>query len=67
MGKEGEFRSVGHDVKDVAVVVECVEAVGVGSENFLEESCGRVEVFAVVMEEGEFCLKEGACWEGFGI
>ena len=33
LGKEGEFWAGGHDVKDVGVVVERVDAVGVGVDD----------------------------------
>ncbi len=43
LGEEAEFRTQRHYVQDVAVVVECIEAVGVVVEELGEDGFGFVE------------------------
>lgn len=57
--KEGELGAQGHDVEDVGVVVEGVEAVGVEGKEAREVRLGGYEVFGVIGEESEARQEEG--------
>lgn len=63
LGDEAEFGTALHDVEDVGVVVETVEAVRVGFEEGVEDGFGFVEVAGVVEEEGALGFKPGAVRE----
>lgn len=66
LGEKGEFGTVEHDVEDVGVVVEGVEAVGVGVDDGGEDGFGFVVVFGMVVEEGALGFEEVGGWEDFG-
>lgn len=59
LGDEAEFRAALHDVEDVGVVVEGVEAVRVGFDEGVEDSFGFFEIAGVVVEESAGGVEEG--------
>lgn len=65
LGEEGEFGAGAHDVQDVGVVVEGVEAVGGGLDDGGEDGFGFFEVFGVVVEEGALGEEVLGCGEYF--